>query len=140
MRRITGVTGAALVVLGFLGFIEGSSMPSLAGPWLALPTLLMVVIGFVLIWEAQIVWPQDANPYPWRRRLTGLAVGLVALASAVVTRAGLAASLPNNWITQSIALLAGVAAGDFVLRRLRGAVARRSVQLEPRNPAEDKAP
>lgn len=140
MRRITGVAGAALVVLGFLGFIVGSSIPFLAGPWLMVLTLLMVPIGFVLIWEAQVAWPQDATPYPWRRRLAGLMVGLVALASAVVTRGVLAASLPNNWIAHSIAALAGGVVGDFAFRRLRGAVARRSVQRTQPGPAEAKAP
>ncbi|WP_344067170.1 hypothetical protein, partial [Terrabacter lapilli] len=119
MRRITGVTGVGLVVLGFVGFIVGSSIESLASPWLALLTLLMVPIGFVFIWEAQVVWPQDATPYPWRRRLAGLVVGLITLASAVVTRGVLAATLPNNWIAHGVAVLAGGLVGDFTFRRLR---------------------
>lgn len=139
MRRITGVTGAALVVLGFVGFIVGSSIQALAGPWLILLTLLMITIGFVFIWEAQIVWPQDATPYPWRRRLAGLAVGLITLAAAVVTRGVLTATLPNNWIAHSIAVLAAGLVGDFTFRRLRDVVARR-VQRTPPSPAEAKAP
>ncbi|WP_344949017.1 hypothetical protein [Terrabacter ginsenosidimutans] len=140
MRRITGVTGAALVVLGFVGFIVGSSVAFLAGPWLLVLTLLMVTIGFVFMWEAQVVWPQDATPYPWRRRLAGLGVGLVTLASAVVTRGVVAAGLPNTWIAHSIAMLAGGVVGDFTFRRLRDAVARRSVRWTPPSPAEAKAP
>lgn len=127
------MTGAALVVLGFVGFIVGGSIESLAGGWLALLTLLMVTIGFVVMWEALIAWPDDGSPYAWRRRLTGLGVGVATVASAVLARVVLSAILPNTWIAHTIALLAGVVAGDFALRRLRKAFSR---HLRPADAAE----
>jgi hypothetical protein len=136
MRRITGVTGAALVVLGFVGFIGGSFVESLADPW-PLLTLFAVAFGFVLIREAQVVWPQDGTSYPWRRRLAGFTIGVAALASAFAARSLLAAALPNNWIGHGIALVAGVAVGDVVFRQLRDAYAHRSVPRTTPGPAED---
>lgn len=137
MRRITGVTGAALVVLGFVGFIVGSSRESLAGPWLALLTLFAVAFGFVLIWEAQVAWPQDGTPYPWRRRLTGFTIGVAALASAFAARSLLVTAMPNSWVGHGIALVAGVAVGDVAFRRLRNAYACRSAPRTTPSPAED---
>ena len=128
--------GAALVVLGFVSFIVGSSVESLARPW-PLLTLFAVAFGFVLIWEAQVAWPQDGTSYPWRRRLAGFTIGVTALASAFAARSLLAAALPNNWIGDGIAVVAGVAVGDVVFRRLRDAYARRSAPRTTPSPAED---
>ena len=133
MRRITGATGAALVVLGFLGLTAAGSIGSSTGPWLALLALLLVTVGFVLLWEAQVVWPEGGTAYPWRRRLAGLTVGLATLASSVVTRVLLEANLPHGWIADTLAMLAGGAVGHAVFRRLRPAAARR---IRSRPPGE----
>jgi hypothetical protein len=116
MRRITGVVGAALVVLGFLGLMGAASAEVLAPWWFVF--ILMVPIGFGLIWEAQITWPRDGSAYPWRNRLAGLIIGLVALASAAATRGVLMATLPDHWIADSLAMGAGGMVGLFVFRRL----------------------
>ena len=133
MRRITGATGAALVVLGFLGFIAVGLIQSPAGPWLVLLALLVVTVGFVLLWEAQVAWPEDGTAYPWRRRVAGLTVGLATLTSGVITRVLLQAGLPHGWIADTLAMLAGVAVGHAAFRRLRDAADRR---LRSRAPGE----
>jgi hypothetical protein len=123
MRRVTGVIGAALVLLGFLGLIEVTAVEALAHWWFV--PILMVPLGFALIWEAQITWPEDGSTYPWRTRLSGLIVGVAGLASAALTRGLLMAGLPDNGIADSIAMSAGGVVGVFVYTRLRGSVAQR---------------
>ena len=125
VRRLTGATGAALVVLGLVAFMGVSSLGTAAGAWGALVTLLLVVIGFCLLWEAQVAWPQDGRAYPWRRRLGGLVVGLATLACGIITRVLLQASLPHSWVADTVAMLAGVAVGNAVFGRLRDLMADR---------------
>lgn len=131
MRRFTGVMGAALVLLGFTGFLAEGAVESVAGSWLPVATLCLVPVGFVVMWEAQIVWPEDGAPYPWRRRLAGLTVGVATVAAAIVTRGVLATSLHDGWLAHLVATFAGVAAGDAVLRRLRRVFASRLGWLPP---------
>ena len=76
MRRITGVTGAALVVLGFVGFIVGSSISFLAGSWLLVLTLLMHqwwawipggILTVILVWTLAIL-PRQARSIGYQLR------------------------------------------------------------------------
>jgi len=124
MRRITGAAGAALVVLGFLAFMSAGSMEQVPSWWVPLP-VLVIAVGFGLMWEAQIAWPRDGSAYPWRRRLAGLLVALAAFASAVATRVLLSTSLPHHWVAESIAQGVGVLVGLLAHRRLRDAVDQR---------------
>ena len=132
MRRITGVIGAALVLLGFLGLIEATAIEALARWWFV--PILMVPLGFALIWETQITWPEDGSAYPWRTRLSGLIVGVGGLASAATTRGLLMAGLPDNWIADSIAMTVGGVVGVFVYTRLRGPVVQRIERRPDRDP------
>ena len=134
MRRITGVIGGALVLLGFLGLIEATAIEALARWWFV--PILMLPLGFALIWEAQITWPEDGSAYPWRTRLSGLIVGVAGVASAALPRGLLMAGLPDNWIADSIAMSAGGVVGVFVFTRLRRSVAQR---IE-RRPDRDRMP
>lgn len=123
--------GAALVLLGFTGFLAEGAVEPVAGPWLPVATLCLVPVGFVVMWEAQIVWPEDGTPYPWRRRLAWLTVGVATVSAAIVTRGLLAASLPDGRLAHLVATFAGFAAGDAVLRRLRRVFASRLGWLPP---------
>lgn len=140
MRRFTAVAGAAVVVLAFVAFMLEGATESRVGSWLPIATLCLVPIGFVILWEAQIVWPEDGGAYPWRRRSAGLAVGLATVAAAAVTRGALATGLPDNWLAGTIATVAGFVVGDAVLRRLRRVVAHRFGPPPPSGPAAPKPP
>lgn len=141
MRRFTAAAGAALVVLAFVGFMVAISIEALAGSWLPIATLCLVPIGFVVMWEAQIVWPEDGGSYPWRRRVAGLTVGVATAAAAVVTRGALTMTLPHHWLASTIATAAGIVVGDAVLRRLRRVFTHRfGSSPPPSDPAEVETP
>jgi hypothetical protein len=125
MRKIVGVVGAVLVVLGFVGWIFAISSERLATWWVVLPLILLIPAGFVLLWEAQVAWPRDGSPYPWQRRLAGLLVFLVTFVVIVVVHALLRASLPDNWMADTLAQGFGISAGLLLFKQLRLLVSRR---------------
>lgn len=124
MRKIVGVIGAVLVVLGFLGSIFAISDAPIPPWWIVLP-LFLIPAGFVLLWEAQIAWPRDGSPYRWKRRSAGLLVVLVSFAVIVMVHALLRTSLPNNWLADTLAQGVGVCAGVLLFKQLRQLVSRR---------------
>ena len=125
MRKIVGVIGAVLVVLGFLGSIFAISDGRIRPWWIVLPLMLLIPAGFVLLWEAQIAWPRDGSRYPWKRRSAGLLVVLVSFAVIVMVHTLLRTSLPNNWLADTLAQGAGVCAGALLFKQLRQLVSRR---------------
>lgn len=131
-RRVVAVAGAASVVLGFLCALV--LVPLLWDTdWTAAATVamaavpLLVVGGFVLMWEALITWPRDGSHYPLRRRVRAAAVVLVTsvvyLLITVVLGGTFRAFLPRSWwgdtIAQWVAFLVGFYVAQGLWRRLR---------------------
>lgn len=131
-RRVVAVAGAAGVVLGFLCALV--LVPLLWNTdWTAATTVAMVAVpllvvgGFVLMWEALITWPDDGSRYPLRRRVRAAAVVLVTsvvyLLITVALGGTLRAFLPRTWwgdtIAQWVAILVGVYVAQGLWRRLR---------------------
>jgi hypothetical protein len=122
MRRgvVAGV-GAAVVLLGFL-LLTGVE---LVGPGAAVLGLLLVPVGFLLLWESLVTWPRDGTGYPWRRRVAG--GGGILLGSVVVV--GLhwssRALFPQNWLAATLTHTAAIAAVVLLFLWFRRHVIRR---------------
>jgi hypothetical protein len=125
MRKIVGVVGACLVVLGFLGSILALSTERLATWWFLLPAVLAIPAGFVLLWEAQVTWPRDGSPYPWQRRGAGGLVALLTIVVVVTIHGALRATLPDNWMADTLAQVIGISVGLILFKRLRQLMSRR---------------
>jgi hypothetical protein len=131
-RRVVVVAGAASVVLGFLCALvvvpllwDTTWTAATAVAMAAVP--LLVVGGFVLLWEGLITWPDDGSPYPLRRRAKAavvvLATAAVYLPVLLLIRALLASHLPRTWwgheVAYWVALVVAFYLARGVWRRLR---------------------
>ncbi len=59
--------------------------------------MLLVPLGFVLMWESVVTVPEDDSPYPWRRRIQGAIAVLAAFGVVVLTHSLTADLLPHTW-------------------------------------------
>jgi hypothetical protein len=100
--------------------------------WEAAATAAMVMVpvlvvgGFVLMWEALVTWPDDGSPYPMRRRVRFAAAVLVigvVYVPIFLLHGALTSLLPHTWwgetIAQLVAIYVGIAVLQHVWRRLR---------------------
>lgn len=122
MRRgdVAGV-GAVVVVLGFL-LLTGVEV---VGPGAAVLGLLLVPVGFLLLWESLVTWPRDGTGYPWRRRAAGGAGMLLGLVVVVGLHWSGRALFPENWLAATLTHTAAIAAGVHLFLWLRRHVIRR---------------
>ena len=131
-RSVVAVAGAAGVVLGFLCALVLVPLLAPGTSWTTAATVgavaapLLVVGGFIVMWEAQISWPDDGSPYPLRRRVRFAAAVLVACVVYVpilLLHGALRTFLPQTWwgetIAQLVAIYVGIAVLHHVWRRLR---------------------
>lgn len=131
-RRVVAVAGAASVVLGFLSALVLVPLLATGASWNAGATTsavaapLLVVGGFIVMWEALVTWPDDGSPYPLRRRVKFAAAVLVTgvvYAPILLLHGALRSFLPHTWWGETIAQLVAIYVGIAVLqqgwRRLR---------------------
>jgi hypothetical protein len=113
--------GAAVVLLGFL-LLMGVEV---VGPAAAVLGLLLVPVGFLLLWESLVTWPRDGTGYPWRRRVAGGVGILLGLAAITALQWGGRALFPQHWLAATLTHLAAIAVGVHLFLWFRRHVIRR---------------
>lgn len=122
-RRAVVAAGCTSVVLGYLGLIAAADLmprdPSATTVAVGVGLVVLIPLGFVLMFEGLVTWPADGSPYPWRRRVQGATAVLAAFGVVVLTTRVAGELLPHQgWVAVPVLGFASWMAGK-VFGRLR---------------------